>query len=93
MGDKFLEDKLTNSSEFIDKTITNWLQEVSVEQREKFLDTLFEILGQTKAVSYTHPTMSAIILIILSTCLTIIGGIIPSKKAAKEDPVMALRAE
>ncbi len=48
MGDKFIEDKLTNSSEFIDKTITNWLQEVSVEQREKFIDTLFEILGQTK---------------------------------------------
>lgn len=48
LGDKFVEDQLTNSSEFIDKTITNWLQEVSPEQRAKFIDTFFEILGQTK---------------------------------------------
>lgn len=39
------------------------------------------------------PFMAAIILIILSTVLTLIGGIIPSKKAAKEDPVLALRSE
>jgi len=32
-------------------------------------------------------------LIILSTILTLIGGIIPSRKAAKEDPVAALRSE
>ena len=39
------------------------------------------------------PPMAGIILIILSTVLTLIGGIIPSKKAAKEDPVLALRSE
>ena len=39
------------------------------------------------------PTGAAIILIILSIILTLIGGIIPSKKAAKEDPVLALRSE
>lgn len=53
---------------------------------------IHSIAGQTN-INASLPTMSAIILIILSTCLTIIGGIIPSKKAAKEDPVMALRAE
>lgn len=36
-------------SEFIDQTITNWLNEVSPEQREKFIDTLFEILNATEA--------------------------------------------
>ncbi|MCQ2531738.1 MAG: ABC transporter ATP-binding protein/permease [Saccharofermentans sp.] len=36
---------------------------------------------------------AAIVLIILSTCLTLIGGIIPSRKAAKMDPVAALRTE
>lgn len=39
------------------------------------------------------PPMAGVILIILSTVLTLIGGIIPSKKAAKEDPVLALRSE
>ena len=39
------------------------------------------------------PIKAAIILIILSTVLTLIGGIIPSKSAAKKDPVLALRTE
>lgn len=39
------------------------------------------------------PIGGAIILVALSVILTLIGGIIPSKKAAKEDPVTALRTE
>ena len=39
------------------------------------------------------PTTAGGILIVLSIVLTLIGGIIPSKKAAKEDPVLALRSE
>ena len=39
------------------------------------------------------PTTAGVILIVLSIVLTLIGGIIPSKKAAKEDPVLALRSE
>ncbi len=35
----------------------------------------------------------AIILVVLSVVLTCIGGLIPSKKAAKKDPVTALRTE
>ncbi len=35
----------------------------------------------------------ALILIVLSTVLTLIGGLIPSRKAAKRDPVVALRTE
>ena len=34
-----------------------------------------------------------IVLIILSVILTLLGGIVPSKKAAKEDPVTALRTD
>lgn len=49
MGDKFIESELTNSSEFIDKTITNWLREVNPEQRGKFVDILFDILNATGA--------------------------------------------
>ncbi|MBQ2947179.1 MAG: ABC transporter ATP-binding protein/permease [Bacilli bacterium] len=39
------------------------------------------------------PIMGAIILIIISTLLTIIAGLIPSKVASKKDPVIALRTE
>ena len=39
------------------------------------------------------PQVGAIILVALSVILTLIGGIIPSKAAAKKDPVLALRSE
>ena len=37
--------------------------------------------------------LPAIVLILLSIGLTLLGGIIPSRKAAKSDPVTALRTE
>ena len=39
------------------------------------------------------PVKNAAILIGLSVILTLIGGLIPAKKAAKKDPVIALRSE
>ena len=39
------------------------------------------------------PIKAAIVLVILSVILTLIGGLIPSKQAAKKDPVLALRSE
>ena len=39
------------------------------------------------------PMNAAIILVALSVVLTLIGGLIPSKQAAKKDPVLALRSE
>ncbi len=39
------------------------------------------------------PVASIFVLIILSMCLTMIGGLIPSRHAAKKDPVIALRTE
>ena len=39
------------------------------------------------------PVKAAVILVVLSMLLTIIGGLIPSKKAAQKDPVIALRSE
>lgn len=49
LGDKFIRDEQTDSSKFIDKTITDWLKAVSPEQREIFIDTFFEILNATGA--------------------------------------------
>lgn len=39
------------------------------------------------------PPANAVVLILLSVVLTLIGGLIPSRKAAKSDPVAALRAD
>lgn len=39
------------------------------------------------------PVTGAIILILLSMLLTLLGGLIPSRQAAKKDPVIALRSE
>ena len=39
------------------------------------------------------PVKGAVILIVLSVILTYIGGLIPSRSAAKKDPVEALRTE
>lgn len=47
LGDKFVKDEATNMSQFIDGTITTWLKEVGPEQREKFIDILFDILSKT----------------------------------------------
>lgn len=39
------------------------------------------------------PAQTAVILIVISMLLTLIAGIIPSRSAAKKDPVVALRTE
>lgn len=39
------------------------------------------------------PYQGAIVLVVLSIVLTLISGLIPSKQAAKKDPVLALRSE
>ncbi len=39
------------------------------------------------------PVQNALLLILLSMVLTLIGGFIPAKQAAKKDPVIALRSE
>lgn len=49
IGENFIKAQLTNSSEFIDKTITDLLINVGPEQRSLCIDVLFEILNATKA--------------------------------------------
>ena len=53
---------------------------------------IHSIAGQDN-INAILPPMAGVILIVLSVILTLIGGLIPSKKAAKADPVTALRSE
>ena len=53
---------------------------------------IHHLAGNT-SLNAALPIAGAIILIVLSVVLTLIGGLIPSKKAAQEDAVTALRSE
>ncbi len=54
---------------------------------------LIHAIAETNDVSAVLPLDSAILLVLLSMGLTMIGGLIPSRKAAGKDPVTALRSE
>lgn len=42
-------DNVTNSSKFIDHTLKGWVSDMTPEQREEFIDTLYSIVQQTNA--------------------------------------------
>ena len=54
---------------------------------------LIHSLAERSDINASLPPVAAIVLILLSVLLTLIGGLIPSRKAAKSDPVAALRSE
>lgn len=54
---------------------------------------LIHHLAGTTDISAALPVVPAVTLVLLSILLTLIGGLLPSKKAAKSDPVTALRTE
>ena len=56
------------------------------------INQVIESLTDLPNVAQLNP-MHAIVLIIISVILTLIGGFIPAKMAAKKDPVDALRTE
>ena len=57
------------------------------------INKVIHILTSHTDITAVLPVNGAIILVVLSTILTLIGGLIPSRKAAKKDPVLALRSE
>lgn len=50
LGTKFITlEEVTNGSEFVDKTIKEWLENVEPEKREQVIDVVFDILNATDA--------------------------------------------
>jgi len=56
-------------------------------------NAIIHSLTGTTSVNAVLPVSNALMLIVLSVVLTLIAGIIPSRAAAKKDPVIALRSE
>lgn len=56
-------------------------------------NALIHHLAGSNDINAALSPIPAIVLILLSIGLTLLGGLIPSKKAAKSDPVLALRTE
>lgn len=56
-------------------------------------NAIIHAVANTTQLNAALPLLPGVILIVLSVALTLIGGLIPSKKAAKSDPVAALRSE
>ena len=57
------------------------------------INSIVHGLMDNNSLSAKLPLVSGLILILISIVITIIGGWIPSRKAAKKDPVIALRTE
>ena len=47
----------------------------------------------TDEINAVLPVIPAVILVLLSVILTLLGGLLPSRKAGKSDPVTELRTE
>ena len=60
------------------------------ENNPNIITQIAKIIKNTKA-KITKRAL-AIILILVSVCLTLISGLIPSRVASKKDPVVALRS-
>ena len=57
------------------------------------IDMIMQHVSGIKSLETQFPIPAAIILVIISVLLTLFAGIIPSRSAAKKDPVVALRTE
>ena len=57
------------------------------------VNSIIHYIAESNEVNAILPWEAAVILVILSMLLTMAGGFIPSKKAARKDPVAALRTE
>lgn len=57
------------------------------------INAILQNLLGAATLSVSLPITYAAILVVISIVITVIGGLLPAKKAAKKDPVIALRTE
>mgnify|MGYP002073125547 FL=1 len=57
------------------------------------VNSIIQTLLGTAGLAASLPWTAALLLVALSMAITVIAGLIPSRAAAKKDPVAALRAE
>lgn len=57
------------------------------------INSMIEKLSGITGLNAQLPIASSFVLIVISIAITILGGLLPAKKAAKKDPVVALRTE
>lgn len=57
------------------------------------INSIIEKISGITGLTAQLPVASSLILILISILITLIGGLLPAKKAAKKDPVIALRSE
>ena len=57
------------------------------------VNALIHHLSGSSDINASLPPLGAVVLILLSVLLTLLGGLIPAKKASRKDPVLALRTE
>ena len=57
------------------------------------INSIITTLAEQDGIKAFLPAGSGLVLVLLCVLLTFIGGLIPSRKAARQDPVLALRSE
>lgn len=57
------------------------------------INAVLESLLGIEALTVALPAVYAVVLVALSVVITMIGGLLPTKRAAKQDAVIALRTE
>ncbi|NLJ95535.1 MAG: ABC transporter permease, partial [Clostridiales bacterium] len=57
------------------------------------INAIIHAAANTTDINASLPVYNAVVLVVLSMLLTLVAGLIPSRKAAKKDPVEALRTE
>ncbi len=72
---------------------TGFVIESEVLEALKADTEVWENFLQKINLSLWLPLKYSVLLIVLSILITIAGGLLPAKKAAKKDPVIALRTD